>query len=85
MFKMLHNGRIDVALTNTVDGILHLKMLGFEHIKPIDKPLAKLALYHYLHDKNKDLVSKIDAIIKSMKESGELDKIIKSAEDKIIN
>jgi len=84
MMKFLQANRADVALTNTVDGLLILKKLGYSNIVPIDKPLAELDLYHYLHKKNKHLIPKVDKIIKQMKANGELQKVIYAAESKII-
>ena len=84
MMKFLNIGRADIALTNTVDGLLVLKKLGYTNIIPIDKPLAVLDLYHYIHEKNKHLVSKVDKVINQMKANGELQKVIKDAEAEII-
>lgn len=84
MMKYLLAGRADVALTNTVDGILSLKKLGYTNIVPIDKPLAVLDLFNYIHQDHKDIVEKVDAMIKKMKENGELQAIIKKAESQVI-
>lgn len=85
MMKQLNVGRVDVALTNTIDGLLVLQQLGFGNIKPIDAPVAVLDLYHYLHQHHNDLVPKVDAAIKAMKENGEMDALIRRAENQIIN
>ncbi|MCW7752970.1 transporter substrate-binding domain-containing protein [Desulfobotulus sp. H1] len=84
MMQFLQHGRADVALANTVDGMLILKKLGFEDILTVDKPLAVLDLFHYIHEKNKHLVPRVDAVISEMKQSGELDILIKKAESRII-
>jgi len=84
MMKFLYAGRADIALTNTVDGLLVLKKLGYTNIIPVDKPLAILDLYHYIHEKNNHLVLKVDKVIKQMKANGELQKVIYKAESKII-
>lgn len=85
MMKLLQSGRADVALTNTVDGILVLKKLGYKNIVPLKKPLAVLDLYHYIHVKHKDLVPRVNKVLKKMKASGELKKLIKKAENKVVN
>jgi hypothetical protein len=36
MFRMLNNGKVDVVLTNTIDGNLVLKKLGYENIRSIN-------------------------------------------------
>lgn len=86
MMQLLQTGRYEVALTNTVDGNLVLKKLGMtDEIGPIEKPLAVLDLYTYIHEKNADLVTKVNDMIQSLKDSGELAEIIKAAEDEVIN
>ena len=84
MMMFLQAGRADVALTNTVDGLLALKKLGYTNIVPMKQPLARLDLYHYVHEKNKDIISLVNTAIVDMKKSGELEKIIHKAEEKII-
>ncbi len=84
MMKMLNAGRVDVALTNTVDGLLVLKEIGVTSITPMDKPLAELDLYHYLHESHADMVAKVDAAIQEMVASGEMKSVVAGAEKKII-
>jgi polar amino acid transport system substrate-binding protein len=84
MLMFIQAGRADVALTNTVDGILILKELGIKNIVPIDKSLAILELYHYIHKDHKDLVPKVDAVIKEMKANGELKTLTIKAEKKVL-
>ena len=85
MMRFLHAKRADVALTNTIDGLLALEKLGYTNIIPMKKPLAQLDLYHYIHEKNKALVVRVNNAILDMKKSGELQKIIKEAEIQVIN
>ena len=84
MFKLLQNGRVDVALTNTIDGNLMLAKLGSDKIIPMKQPLVTLPLYHYIHKDHALLVPIIDAEIKRLKNSGILKKLIEEAEDKIV-
>ena len=84
MMKFLDKGRADVALTNTVDGNLIIKKLGYTQIIPIDKPLAVLDLFTYIHQDHKDLVPKVDAMIKKMKANGEMKALVKKAEAQVI-
>jgi|TARA_B110000196_G_scaffold289736_1_gene275511 ABC-type amino acid transport substrate-binding protein len=84
MMKFLDKGRADVALTNTVDGNLIIKKLGYTQIIPIDKPLAVLDLFTYIHQEHKDLVPKVDAMIKKMKANGEMKALVKKAEAQVI-
>mgnify|MGYP003875257723 FL=1 len=84
MLRLVETGQVDIALTNTIDGILALKKLGISNVTPLKKPLAVLPLYHYLHEKHKALVPIIDQEIRRLKASGELATLIQNAENKII-
>ncbi|WP_223271736.1 substrate-binding periplasmic protein [Colwellia hornerae] len=85
MFKILQNGLVDVVLTNTIDGQLILKRLGYENIVPAKEPLAVLPLYHYIHQKNKNLVPLINQEILRLQQNGELRKLIALAEKQVIS
>ena len=84
MMKFLKAGRADVALTNTVDGLWTLKKLGYTNIVAIEKPLAVVDLFNYIHEKHEHLVPRVDKVIKKMKISGELQKVINYAEAKVL-
>jgi len=84
MMEFLNDGRADVALTNTVDGLMALQKLGFTGIIPLDKPLAVLNLYHYIHSDHLELVQEVDAAIKKMKGNGQLKQLIKQAEKQVL-
>jgi polar amino acid transport system substrate-binding protein len=79
-----HRASIDVALTNTIDGIIELNRLGVVDIIPLKRPLATLDLYHYIHNDHAELVPRIDSVIKEMKSNGELKALIKKAEKIVI-
>lgn len=85
ILKMLNKNKVDVVLTNTLDGNLVIKRLGFKNITQIKKPLAILPLYHYVFEKHKALVPLINEEIIRLKNSGELDQLIFIAEQKVIN
>jgi ABC-type amino acid transport substrate-binding protein len=85
MFQLLMNDKVDVVLTNTLDGNVTLKRLSYTEITPMYKPLAIFPLYHYLHKKHHALVPIIDKEIKRLKDNGELALLIKEAEQKLIN
>lgn len=83
MFKLLKSGRVDVVLTNTLDGNLVLKKLGYTNIIAMDKPLAVLPLYHYIFHKHKALVPLVDKEIIRLKSNGELEALIIQAEREV--
>lgn len=84
MMKFLHDGKPNLALTNPLEGDIIIKQLKYTNIVPLKKPLATQPLYHYLHKSHADLVPKIDATLKSLQGSGELDKIVKESEEQVI-
>ncbi len=83
MFKLLLSGKVDVVLTNTLDGNLTLERLGLSNVESMEKPLVRLSLYHYIHKNNKGLVSIVDKEIKRMKNNGELATLILHAEKSV--
>lgn len=85
MMRFLKEGRAEVALTNKIDGKMTLKRMGYDEIIPSGRPLKVLDLFHYIHKKHKGLAEKVNSVIKKMKASGELDKIVKEAEKAIID
>lgn len=84
MFKMLLSGKVDIVLTNSLDGEVVLKRLGLEHKVTGAKPLATLPLYHYINQKNRNLVPLINAEILRIRNNGVLDNMISQAEQLVI-
>ena len=84
MFKVLLDGKVDAILTNALDGELVSKRLGLENIITRSKPLATLPLYHYINQKNEELVPVIDKEILRVKNNGLLAKLILQAEQIVI-
>jgi hypothetical protein len=85
MFKLLLSNKVDVVLTNTMDGNAAIARLGLQNIVEMQKPLARLALYHYLHNKHDDLVPFIDKEINRLKANKEIDRLINNAEKRVMN
>nr|WP_077753979.1 transporter substrate-binding domain-containing protein [Shewanella psychrophila] len=84
MMRFLNSGHVDVALTNTIDGVHMIEKLGLDKIQPLDTPLAVLELYHYIHKSHIHLVPKVDAVIKQMTLSGEMQHLIEKSEREVI-
>ena len=74
-FKMLSIGRIDVCVASRLSGLLVLKELNLTGIKMIEPPLEKTYLFHYLHNKNKYLVPKINNVLVKFQEEGLIEEI----------
>ncbi|ALS97589.1 substrate-binding periplasmic protein [Lacimicrobium alkaliphilum] len=84
IMRMVAKGFVDVALTNTLDGMLVLRALEMDMVVPSGKPLERLALFHYIHQDHKELVPRIDSVITNSIASGELAEMITAAEKQVI-
>lgn len=80
LFQMLDAGRIDVALDAGVNGIYFVKKLKLTGIVPVGD-IARLDLYNMLAPGKKDVAAKVSATIKSLKDSGELNKLASKHEE----
>jgi len=72
MFNMLKRDRLDVIVTARFNGLYKMKDHPESGIYQLEPVIERHDLYHYLHVKNKHLVSKLDDVIKEMKKTGEL-------------
>ncbi|AOT10832.1 substrate-binding periplasmic protein [Pseudoalteromonas luteoviolacea] len=82
--KLVSKGLADVALTNKTDGLIYLKKLGINNVTH-SPSLAVLDLYHYIHESQQHLVPLVNNKLIEMKESGELARLIKSAEQQVMS
>ncbi len=85
MFRFLELERADIAVTNRIGGVLVLQKLGFSDIVPIEPPLSAQDFYHFINVKYRDIVPRMDTLIREMKESGELESLTKAIEGKILS
>lgn len=83
VLKLLEKGKVDVVLTNTIDGLIAIEKLGLQNLEPLPQPLATEPLYHYLYKSNAHLLPKVDQAIKALKSSGTLNLMIRKAELKV--
>ncbi|EPJ43683.1 MAG: hypothetical protein OFPII_40440 [Osedax symbiont Rs1] len=72
LFNMLEKNRLDIVVTGRFNGLYYINNEKIDSIQALKPALERHQLYHYLHQKHKNLVPQIDAVIKSMLESGEL-------------
>jgi hypothetical protein len=83
LFNMLDANRFEIAITTGIDGEIALHRLKLEDkIIPI-ATLGTRPLYIYLNDRSKHLANAMGAEIGRMKETGEMDKIIKRESEKL--
>lgn len=84
IMRLVESGFVDVALTNRIDGLMVIKEMGLKNVIPTTKPLARLDLFHYIHNKKKYLIPAINHKIKEMKRTGELSELVTKAESMIL-
>lgn len=73
LMQMLAGDRIDIAVSDSFSGLVVVKELGLEQkIKILAPPLQKVEIYHYLHESHRDLVPKVERVLREMQSSGEL-------------
>lgn len=85
MFKFVSLSRADIALSSLFNGTVLIKRQHLDNVVPLGEPLAQEPLYHYLHAKHVHLVQRIDAIIRQMKNSGELARMIHEYEQEVLD
>ncbi|GLX79709.1 ABC transporter substrate-binding protein [Thalassotalea insulae] len=83
LFRQLAQGNIDIALTNYRNGIYTINKLNLQAIKVLDKELTYEPLYHYINKKHADMVEPVNQMIRQLTTSGELEQMIKHAENQI--
>ncbi|WP_342619527.1 transporter substrate-binding domain-containing protein [Rhodoferax sp. GW822-FHT02A01] len=86
MMLMLNAGHIDVAVNDLFSGMLVLSRLGFqEDIHPLFPKLQHIELYHFLHERHRALVPKVEVVIRQMKSGGELASLRKQITDRLLS
>ncbi|MDN5005551.1 substrate-binding periplasmic protein [Bradyrhizobium sp. GCM10027634] len=73
MIMMLDADRFDVMVTDLFSGLVAVRKLNLQaRIYPLSPPLERISIYHYLHERHRDLVPKVGQVIAQMEASGEL-------------
>jgi polar amino acid transport system substrate-binding protein len=73
--KMLQLGRYDVAIFPKISGISAIKKEKVKDVQAVGKPLIKIALYHYLHKKHKNIANAITTVLTEMEKKGRIKEI----------
>ncbi len=82
---LLKSDRIDFIVEEKINGLIQFKRLNINGIHTLSPPLLRIKLYHYLNQKHKDLVPRIDDVFKKMAESGELKRLRKTFINELFN
>jgi ABC-type amino acid transport substrate-binding protein len=73
LILMLEHDHIDLFVTDLFSGRVMVKKMGLEsRIKPLSPPLERIYLLHYLNERHRELVGKVDTGIRTMEASGEV-------------
>jgi len=72
LIRMLDKGRVDIAVSPSVNGWYQIRKMGAEGISDLSPPIMKFDLFHYLHKKHAALAPRISEVFMQMKKSGEL-------------
>jgi len=84
LFKMLEEGRIDVAIETNISGLETIGKLGLSDIVMLDAPIAKSPLYHCLNVKNQKLAEPLTAVLRKMEKDGTILDIQKKAMQELL-
>jgi polar amino acid transport system substrate-binding protein len=76
MFRMLDDGRIDLALYTQADGVALAKTLGLAAIAPLQPALKDVDMFLYVHRRHEALVPRLAKAIKEMKMDGTYNRIM---------
>ncbi|WP_205962540.1 substrate-binding periplasmic protein [Paraburkholderia phosphatilytica] len=86
MMLMLAGDRIDVAVNDLFSGMLVLRRLGLdEQLQAVSPPLQHIDMYHFLNVRNRELVPRVEAVIREMRASGELEALRAQITHRMLN
>jgi polar amino acid transport system substrate-binding protein len=77
-FERLQRNETYIVVVPKLTGLAVIYKNNYHEIKAVSESLQTLKLYHYVHKKNKHLISIIEPILKGMEQSGEIGYIRKS-------
>ena len=76
LVRMLDRERFDLLVTDLFSGKVEIKRQKLDsRILPLLPPLERIYIYHYLHERHRALVPRVEAVLREMKESGELEQL----------
>ena len=86
MIQMLDAGRFELMVTDLFSGRAAVAKLKLQsRIAPLSPPLQRVYIYHYLHERHRDLAKRVGAVIQEMEASGELARLREALIKKVLN
>ena len=75
LFQMLVLDRVDAVVLPRSLGLAALQRLGIRDVRMLEPAVASVDLYHFLHERHRDRLPAITAVLRDMAQSGRLDQI----------
>jgi ABC-type amino acid transport substrate-binding protein len=86
MIQMLDAGRFDLMVTDLFSGRAAVRKLKLQsRIAAISPPLERIDIYHYLHERHRDLARRVEAVVREMDASGELARLRETLIKQVLN
>ena len=86
MIQMLDAGRFELMVTDLFSGRAAVAKLKLQsRIAPLSPPLQRVYIYHYLHERHRDLAKRVGAVIQEMDASGELARLREQLVKQVLN
>ena len=86
MIQMLDAGRFDLMVTDLFSGHAAVRKLKLQsRIAALSPPLQRIYIYHYLHQRHRDLARRVEAVVQEMDASGELVRLREALVKQVLN
>lgn len=70
--KLLSKRRVDAVVVSQLNGQYEINIQNLTDIVPLSKPVVTQDLFHYINKKHSETIREIEAVLKTMHDSGEL-------------
>lgn len=84
LFSLLNSGRIDIALTSKIDGLMTLNQQNLHSISHQEQSLATLNLYIYVNHRYPQMVNQLEQAIVELTRNGQLQAHTQQSEQNIL-
>jgi polar amino acid transport system substrate-binding protein len=86
LIRMLNADRFDLLVTDLFSGRVTIRKMQLEsRIHALSPPLERIDVYHYLHERHRELVTRVEAVIRDMAASGELARLRDTFTEQLLN
>jgi len=76
LIRMLDRDRFDLLVTDLFSGQVEVRRLHLEaRVRPLLPPIERIYVYHYLHERHRDLAVRVEAVLNAMTVNGDLARI----------